>query len=303
VAELLEPWANGRPISDVAYLRGGLMNRNYRVRVGSDDVVLRFYDRNRKAAPTEAAILRATEGIVAVPKLLYTAVGADPTPFAILEFVDAISLREVKARGDRDAVVQSAYDAGRQLAALGTVPIDPSVIGEPDIDPNILAGSNVNARLIEHFVGSPILRRRLDDATAERVREFAWRRDELLAPYASTRSLAHGDFNSPNVLVQERENVWSVAAILDWEFAFLGHAYYDIGNFLRYERPGAPRFEPWFSRGLTDGGFDLPVNWLAIARLADLGALCELMTRPDVPNNVAAELRGLILATLDDASA
>lgn len=180
--------------------------------------------------------------------------------------------------------------------------VDPVVIGTPDIDPRLLVGSNVNARLIEQFVESPILRHRLSDATADRVRDFAWRRDELLERYASSHSLAHGDFNSPNILVRQRDASWSIAAILDWEFAFLGHAFYDIGNFLRYERSHTARFEPWFSRGLSDAGFNLPDNWLSIARVADLGALCELLTRPNVPENVVSELRDLILATLDDGS-
>lgn len=45
--------------------------------------------------------------------------------------------------------------------------------------------------------------------------------------------------------------------------------------------------------------FDLPPEWLSAARIANLGALCELLTRPDVPDNVVAEIRDLILATVD----
>ena len=45
--------------------------------------------------------------------------------------------------------------------------------------------------------------------------------------------------------------------------------------------------------------FDLRREWLSAARIANLGALCELLTRPDVPDNVVAEIRDLILATVD----
>jgi len=279
------------------------MNRNYRVRIGSDDVVLRFFDRTPAACAKETAILETIAGVVAAPRVLHSQPKATPTPFVVLEYIDGITLRELKTRGDANAVSSAAYDVGRQLAALASVAIDADLMGAPDIDPALLAGPNVNARLIEHFLQSPNLRRRMADSDIDRVARFAWRREALLAPYSAERSIVHGDFNSPNILVRRHDGDWRVSAIIDWEFAFAGHAFYDVGNFLRYERRGVSRFEPSFSRGLVDGGVVLPAEWLAIARISDLGALCELLTRPDVPDNVVDEIRGLILATLAENSA
>jgi 5-methylthioribose kinase len=37
--------------------------------------------------------------------------------------------------------------------------------------------------------------------------------------------------NSANILVRRCAGRWTVAAILDWEFAFEGSVAYDIGNF------------------------------------------------------------------------
>jgi hypothetical protein len=42
----------------------------------------------------------------------------------------------------------------------------------------------------------------------------------------------------------------------------------------------------------------LPDDWRQRARLADLPALCELLTRVDVPESVVSELLGLIAATV-----
>jgi hypothetical protein len=88
-----------------------------------------------------------------------------------------------------------------------------------------------------------------------------------------------------------------VAAILDWEFAFAASTFCDIGNMLRYERPGNPRYEPHFSRGLADGGWDAPGDWFLRARLADLPALCELLAREDVPDAIITEIGDLIRET------
>jgi len=63
------------------------------------------------------------------------------------------------------------------------------------------------------------------------------------------------------------------------------------------KRPTKPRYEPHFSRGLIDGGWRAPDDWFLRARLADLPALCELLTRADVPDAIVSELRDLIEMT------
>jgi hypothetical protein len=159
----------------------------------------------------------------------------------------------------------------------------------------VLSDPNVNARLIDHFLESSVLRARLAGDDIRRVHEHAWAGEERLAAVPPISTIAHGDLNSVNLLVRKVEGTWRVVAILDWEFAFAGPIHCDVGNFLRYERKSRPRFEPWFSRGLVDGGVVLEHDWWAIARLVDLVSLCDLLARPG-PDVVAAEVRELILA-------
>ena len=302
VERLLEPWRGTRRVATATFLDGGLMNRNYRVRVGEDDVVLRFYDRDPRACAKEVALLNAVQGRLPAPRVLYAAPHAAPAPFAVLEFVDGISLRDLKKAGDRSATVDAAHSAGLALAALASVPSTALVHLATDIAPSeVLDSPNVNARLIDHFLTSSHLQARIGASIAMRVRDFAWRHDDGLAAAHLPSAIAHGDFNAANILVQQTDGRWTVAAILDWEFAFAGSMAYDIGNFLRYERASSPWFEPGFSRGLVDGGVELPSNWRTTARVADLSALCELLTRPEMPILVADEVRGLVLATLDGA--
>jgi aminoglycoside phosphotransferase (APT) family kinase protein len=294
--ELLEPWRGSLAVTAVSQLEGGLMNRIYRVQLGDDTVALRFYDRDPRACAKETSILRDAHGIVAVPEVLFV---NDAVPFAVLEFIDGIALTSLKKFGSAAAIGEVAYDAGVQLAKLSSVKPSHEELLTVDlsIDPEVLHGSNVNARVIDHCLKSPILQRRLTPAQIAQVHDFAWRRDDRLAALPAT-AIVHGDFNSPNILVRQEAGRYRVAAILDWEFAFIGSIFYDIGNFLRYERANVSRYEPWFSRGLADGGIALPSDCRAIARLADLGALCELLTRVDIPENVVTEVRDLVLENL-----
>ena len=302
VERLLEPWRGTRRVAIATLLDGGLMNRNYRVRVGEDDVVLRFYDRDPRACAKEVALLNAVQGRLPAPRVLYAAPHAAPAPFVVLEFVDGISLRDLKRTGDRSATVDAAHSAGLVLAALASVSPTAFVHLATDVAPSeVFDGPNFNARLIDHFLASPHLQERIGASTVMRVRDFAWRHDEGLAAAHFPSAIAHGDFNSANILVRPHAGRWTVAAVLDWEFAFAGSMAYDIGNFLRYERSSSPWFEPGFSRGLVDGDVELPSDWRTTARVADLSALCELLTRPEMPTHVADEVRGLVLATLDGA--
>jgi aminoglycoside/choline kinase family phosphotransferase len=73
----------------------------------------------------------------------------------------------------------------------------------------------------------------------------------LIVTDTGVRQLVHADFNPKNILVRGA----SVAAVLDWEFAFSGTPLFDVGNMLRFaERypPGylltRPPDHPYFQR-------------------------------------------------------
>jgi aminoglycoside phosphotransferase (APT) family kinase protein len=154
------------------------------------------------------------------------------------------------------------------------------------------------AALVEHFAGSAAFRSRVGAAMTQRLLDVARDWDDGPRAPVLPPGLIHGDFNARNVLVRRAAERSSVAAILDWEFAFAGPLYCDVGNFLRYERPERPRFEPAFSRGLRDGGAALEGDWLSAARMSDLPALCELLAGRSTPDDVAAEVLELVTRML-----
>jgi fructokinase len=302
VESLLVDWRGSRRVLDVHPLDGGLMNRNYRIRLAgsAEAFVLRMFDRDPLACAKEAAVLAFVRGDVPVPNVFHVEPnGADGSaPFLVLELIDGISLRDLKRRGQLGSIGEAAYDAGRMLARLARHRFDRSGLLTPalTIDSGTFDGVTA-AGLVDHFAQSPVFQRRVDAGAANRLKDWA-RSSEVRFGDSESASLVHGDFNSANILVREETDHWVVAAILDWEFAFAGGFSCDVGNFLRYERADRPRFEPHFSRGCIDGGLPLPVDWRERARLADLPALCELLTRDDVPDSVVAELRDLIAATV-----
>jgi aminoglycoside phosphotransferase (APT) family kinase protein len=299
---LLAAWRGTQSVVFVEPLQGGIMNWNYEIRLSgsAERFVLRFYDRAPASCAKEVRILGLLRGDVPVPQVLHADVngaGGLP-PFCLLEFIDGISLRELRRRGDVTGVAEASYDAGHLLPRLARHRFPRSGLLSPALE--VKDGPFADASLcevVEHFAGSPLFRRRIDPMLLARIVQFVRTNEDKLTASPTGASLVHADFNSPNIFVREDRGAWRVAAILDWEFAFAGSIFCDIGNMLRYERPGQPRYEPHFSRGLADCGCHLPDDWFLRARLADLPALCELLTRDDVPEAVVGELRELIVMT------
>jgi aminoglycoside phosphotransferase (APT) family kinase protein len=303
---LLAAWRGGRRLLEVEPLAGGIMNWNYRVRLtGSPDrFVLRFYDRMPASCAKETRLLELLCDDVPVPRVHFVSSdGANGRPpFCVLEWIDGISLRELRRRGDDRGVAEASYDAGRLLPRLMRHRFDRG--GLLDSSLAVTDGPFTNASLIivvEQFTSSAQFRRRVDEPLCARLHAFLRATESLHTP-TGPATLVHGDFNSPNIFVHQVGGRWTVAAMLDWEFAFAGSILCDVGNMLRYECAGRPRYEPYFSRGLADGGWPLPDEWFLRARLADLPALCELLARDDVPDAIVAELLDLLRGTIGDGT-
>ena len=304
---LLTGWRGNASVTEVEPLDGGIMNWNYRIRLSgsAERFVLRFYDRNRESCAKEVKILDLVANDVPVPRVLFHEPrGASGyPPFCVLEFIEGISLRELRRRGDAKGLADASYDAGRLLPRLQRHGFDRSGRLSPDlaVEDDVFAGMSL-ADVVDYFDKSPLFAARLDASLRDRLRSFVRATEPMHAPTSEPVSLVHGDFNSPNIFVRQEGSRWVVAAILDWEFAFSGSVFADIGNMLRYERPGQSRYEPHFSRGLVDGGWERAADWFLRVRVADLPALCELLTRDDVPDVIVAELRDLIAETLSASS-
>ncbi len=94
--------------------------------------------------------------------------------------------------------------------------------------------------------------------------------------------LVHSDFNTKNILAHfaPQDASWHIN-LLDWEYAFAGSRFIDLGNFLRFEeeRPGAAHA---FVQGYEQIAGPLPSNWRTLAYLCDLCSMLSMLIRPDL---------------------
>jgi len=283
-------------------LRGGLRNANFKLRLdpAPEPAVLRVYEHDPSLCQKEIDLMRLVGRAAPVPDVIH----AEPAgweglpPFTLTRWIEGIGFRDLKRTGDAKAIAQAAQSAGEVLAAIGRFRFpQPGWIGP---------GASVEAPLpdgadfVDLCLASRNLQRRVPADLCARTHALMWSCAPLLAGLDSEVGLVHGDFNKRNLLVRETGGRWSVAAVLDWEFAVSGSPLADFGNLLRYERAARPLVEPHFSAGYVRAGGRLPRDWRRLARWVDLLSLCESLTHDKLPDGVMPELVELVRATIED---
>ena len=308
IAALLAPAFPGHAVLTAALLSGGLANTNYKITLagGDEPVVLRLFTRDPAACQTELDIYHLAGARVPMPAILF----ADPTgersgrPYLVARWIEGTKLDDLLAYGDEAAVTSAAHAVGAALAGLTAFPFARPGFFGPGLTiarPLAPAPESVPAYVHEAlFAGAAGARlgSELTQALWRLLRENA----ALLAAADAQTVLVHGDYKAQNLLVRrlgaDSGAGWSVAAVLDWEFAFAGSPLFDVAICLRYACTLPPAFTSAFAAGYRDAGGILPPDWRRIIRLLDLVSLCDFLNRPDPRGTMIADVTALLRATV-----
>jgi aminoglycoside phosphotransferase (APT) family kinase protein len=232
---VMEKLSPQRQISSVGPLSGGLINDNSRIDFDSDHdpVVLRIYRDGAEACRKELALHELIQRKVRVPRILHIESNGfeEIPPFAILEFVEGITFQQLKQTRELEAIHEAAYSVGETLAAIGTFQFPEAGRLEArgnqlSVGSTFIEGPNPVPRLLDTFLASSKCQARAGSKLIEQIFRFAWDRSAEIPDLENARSLVHNDFGNRNILVHEVNGHWEVAAILDWELAFLARHFW-----------------------------------------------------------------------------
>jgi aminoglycoside phosphotransferase (APT) family kinase protein len=304
-------------IACASALAGGLRNSNFKVELDPNDegpLVLRIYEHDPALCRKEIDLHRLVRETVPVPEILHAQPDHRDRPFVLMRFVEGSKLGDLT---DADAIAQAASSVGEALAAIGTYTFAKSgwIEAGPLVTSPLLEGSDPCPRFIDECLASTHLEARMEARLRDQVHELGWSWASRLASVDDgdaggagddrRHHLVHCDYSARNILVHPSpaDGRWRVVAVLDWEFAVSASPLIDVGNFLRYEhRRASPRVEPHFSEAFARKGGFLPNDWQRLARVLDLTALCEMLARPTLPEEMTAEVLALVRATVEDCA-
>jgi aminoglycoside phosphotransferase (APT) family kinase protein len=296
----------GRRVIEMQPLTDGFRNANFKLRLNSapEWIVLRIYEHDASLCQKEIDLMRLVSGSVPVAEVVHAEpLGLDDIPpFVVMRYIEGISFLALKRRGDAEAIAQAGRSAGEVLAAVGRITFPkPGWIGPgPAVTVPLFEGADAMPRFVDLCLASANLQQRMPAELRDRTHALMWSYAPELDLLDNQTCLVHGDFSRRNLLVERLGERWKVTAVLDWEFAVSGSPLCDMGNFLRYERASRALAEPHFSAGYLHAGGTLPDDWRRLTRLVDLVALCEMLTRDQLPDAVVSELVEIVRATVED---
>ncbi|WP_017935561.1 phosphotransferase family protein [Nocardioides sp. Iso805N] len=278
-------------LSGLTPLDGGWSGETFLAEAPGERSVVRIFAGPRHArfaADVNAALLELVRGLVPVPAVLEVRPARDGVPaLLITEYVAAVRADLALPELEPERLGSLGERLGRIAGTLAGMPqqraglfVDADLRVEP-FEPaaDLLAWVDAHADALG-WETTPL----------DRLRAVARRAQDLLDGVGRT-SLAHGDLNPKNILLDP--DSLEVAAVLDWEFAHAGSPYGDLGNLVRFDRAPAWIDGVLAGYGAVRGGEAAAT--LDLARAADLLALVELAGRR-AANPVAARAHDHLLA-------
>jgi aminoglycoside phosphotransferase (APT) family kinase protein len=295
--ELLRPALGAVEIAGLEQLAGGHSNTNVRVRLtgAPGDAVLRIYQRDPAQMRKEAAIAHLVAGRVPAPAYLHCGTrSATGQNYAVLEWIDGRPLQALVRQAHEEQLATAGRDIGQALAAIHSFTFPQAGFLDGDLKITPFPGGASNAGFLETMFAG-LAGERLGRDFAAEVIAYAKANEHRAATWNEPPRLTHFDFGSSNILVRED---FSLAGIVDWEFAAAASPAPDFGNLLRPPLGHSTAFVEELETAYREAGGALPEDWRALTRLADMGAWAEFLSRPNISEALIEDARQTLRQTI-----
>jgi aminoglycoside phosphotransferase (APT) family kinase protein len=301
---MVEAALPGRDLLAAAPIPGGLVNTNLALTLdrAPHRAVLRLYQRDATGAAREAAIDRMLPADVPRARFLHVADGPPLAahPWALLESIDGTRLDLLAANASDTVLAQAGAAVGATLAAIHAVRFPRAGFFDAALhvaDAIHFGGAGLRAYLDE-TVRHGRAGTRLGPDLSARLLAYADTEASRLDAWIGPPHLVHADFNPTNILMARRDGAWRVAAVLDWEFALSAHAFFDFGNLLRPPLGLQAAFTDALATAYVAAAGTLPRDWRDLARVGDLFAWADLLSRPREDPELIADGCAAVAATV-----
>lgn len=310
LTKLVQPLFPGHEVTGSKLTEGGLSNTNIKVLIQGKPApyLVRLYTRDASALGKEIAINKLVSDTVPSAKFLWYDKSNPVTdnPYVIMEWVEGERLEVLARTLSPPELTATALNLGKTLAKIHSFTFAHSGFLSDDLTPSepLNLGADGLRTYIEDSLKKALQKERIDKDLPEKLLQFFDRESSVFSDWSGPACLTHCDFGGSNILMRtDAPNLFAVAAVLDWEFAFSGAPYFDFGNLLRNPLGAIPGFADSIATGYTESGGTLPREWRKISALADLSAWVEFLTREDPGEAVITDSKKVITATMQNWSA
>jgi fructokinase len=287
VAKLVAPAFPFAEVIACEPARGGLANTTINLRLSGPPwrITLRLSQREPSVLGKEAALnalLLAHD--VPTARFLHTAPTNEitHTPYALLEWVDGKGLDLAVLTLGCEGEARIGRQIGAAFAKIHAISFDRH--GYLDSTLRVEAPIDLSSKGLLAFLRANlelgVLAERLGPLRAGLL-SFIESEGQRLDPWLARACLVHADFNGSNVLVRQDGGEWTLAGVIDWEFALAATPALDFGNLLRAPLGERTILVDAVAAAYRDHGGSLPKDWRELARIFDLYAWIDVLNRPE----------------------
>lgn len=274
----------------------GMSNSNYIITTAERKYLLRLYANSTDVVETGTYLYLQDK--VNVPALLYYdgSKRSFPYAYAVLEYIDGITLHDtVKINNGFSREI--IYEIGKMCAVVHGKKYEYDALLKQDmtVHEQIPKTSERIFILLNGKAGT-----RLNRETRDKLFAFIDSNTSIFDRMEDESVLCHGDFSFSNILVANGK-----AYFIDFEFAYAGSRYHDIGHFFRRKSDAIQscidnKVYSAFAEGYSSTApSSLPKDWLVLARLCDIPPMLCLINRDEVPDEWVADIEYDILCSID----
>lgn len=304
-AVLLGSYLPNAEVVKVEPTKGGLANSSYMVELSNHRLLhLRICQRDPSAAEKEYRLIQLMQGNVPAPKPIHfsTINPVNDFPFMILDWVEGSRLESVVSELRSHDVDHLGESLGGTLALIHRFQFDEFGFFNDHLE--VLSPMEMGGKGLLSYAEDCLLNNlggeRLGDSLTRKILNFIKNEACLLDEWSEKPCLTHCDFNASNILVKRENTDWVVAGVIDWEFAFSGTPFFDLGNLLRPPLGEICGMETAVERGYRKAGGYLPKEWRKMSKLTDLTAWLEFLTRKNAGINLISDCKTQICKTMGE---
>lgn len=297
IASLFEPFDASLEILDFSLMKDSMSNTGCMVTTTSGKYLLKLYSNTTDKIETAAYIYLKDK--INVPELYYYDGGKQRFPFAytVTEFLEGVTFIK-HVRTGLNYPPEMACEIGRMCAVTHKRKYADDALLDEKL--NISKELPRTRKKILHLLnGKPT--EYLKSETIERLRVFIKENPELFDRIEAESVLCHGDFGYGNIMISDG-NIY----FIDFEFAYSGSIYNDIGHFFRRKGNDVQALIDGhiynaFAQGYNSASeTPLPPDWLTLAHLCDINAMLCILTHDNVPAEWVEDIEYDILCAIKE---
>ncbi len=295
---MFRPFDSSLTILDFSLMKESMSNTGYAVTTNAGKYSLKLYS-NTTDKP-ETAALTYLKNKINVPALFFYDGSRRRRAFAytVTEFLDGDTLLQY-LRKSLKFPPELSYEIGRMCAAIHERKYMHDALLDEKLNPSQeLSDLPPTREKILHLLrGKPS--EHLKPDTVEKLCAFIKEKPELFDRIEAESVLCHGDFGYGNIML-----CGGKIYFIDFEFAYAGSRYSDIGRFFRRKSGDVQaladrRVCDAFARGYRSVS-PLPSDWLMLAHLCDVSALLCSLTYDNAPAEWAEDVENAILYAIHE---